>query len=63
MAALVICFGIDSTGYHDQAFSRAAREFDIEQMFARMQAVVATDQDNTDLDPERFIDAVDFKYL
>jgi hypothetical protein len=63
MAALVIYFGIDSTGYHRQAFREAAREFDLDAMFGKMQAVFATDQDIIDLELERFIDAVDFKYL
>jgi hypothetical protein len=63
MAALVIYFGIDSTGYHREAFRKAAREFDLEAMFGKMQAVFATDQDIVDLELERFIDAVDFKYL
>jgi len=63
MAALVIYFGIDSTGYHRQAFSRAAREFDLDAMFERVQAAFATDQDIIDLELESFIDVVDFKYL
>ena len=63
IAAMVVYFAIDSTRYHERAFSEAARAFDLENMFEKVQTVFATDEDIIDPDLERFIDAVDFKYL
>ncbi len=62
LAAVVILAAVDSLRYHDLAFERAAREFDLADMYGRVVAL-ATDEDVVDHGMERFIDLVDFKYL
>jgi hypothetical protein len=62
LAAIVILATIDSLRYHDLAFARAQREFDLEDMYGRAVAL-ATDEDVVDPGMEQFIDLVDFMYL
>jgi hypothetical protein len=62
LAAVVILAAIDSLRYHDLAFERARREFDMADMYERAVAL-ATDEDVVDHGLERFIDLVDFRYL
>jgi hypothetical protein len=61
-AAALIYTSIDSLAYHDHAFRRAAREFDLAEMYGRVQDLFSQ-EDIVDLDIERFIDGVDLKYL
>ena len=62
LAALVILATLDSLHYHDLAFERAVREFDLPDMYTRVKAL-AVDEDAVDFGIERFVDLVDFKYL
>jgi hypothetical protein len=61
-AAAVVYTAIDSLRYHDWALSRAAAEFDLNEMYERVQ-VLFSQEDIVDLEIERFIDLVDLKYL
>jgi len=61
-AAAILYTAIDSLRYHDHAFSRASREFDLHEMYDRVQ-VLFSEEDIVDLEIERFIDLIDFKYL
>jgi hypothetical protein len=61
-AAAIIYTAIDSLHYHDQAFAPAAAEFDLDEMFRRVQ-VLFSQEDIIDLEIERFADLIDLKYL
>jgi hypothetical protein len=61
-AAAVIYASIDSLAYHDRAFLGTAGEFDLSEMYGRVQDIFSQ-EDIVDLDIERFIDGVDLKYL
>lgn len=63
MAALMIHASIDTFAFRDRAFRRAAEVLDLEKMYSRSQALLASDADIIDFTLEEFAAAVDFKYL
>lgn len=63
LAALIIFASIDTTGFHQRAFEKAAGRFDLDEMHGNVQKYLASEAEIEDHTFEDFCALVDFKYL